>query len=120
MKKSIAVDKQCITKMLKYIEEIKMIIDDGNIASFQDLKASLIHKYAVTQIITNIYELSKKMQDSTLQELKYLDMRMLRTARQIASHNYDALDFRSIFNLCSDLADDLLISELISCLEEEE
>ena len=71
----------------------------------------------MTQIITNVYEISRKLQDSTLQNLISFNSPMLRKARQIASHDYDALDFRSIYNLCTVLTGESVINELTSCLE---
>ena len=117
MKKSYSTDIQCITKILRYVDDIQSILANDNIKSFQDLSKSLSAKYAVTQLITNVYELSRKLQDTTLQTLKNFNSPVLRKARQIASHDYDAIDFRSIYNLCMSLTGATVRNELKECLE---
>lgn len=117
MKKSTAIDRQCIAKILKYIGEIKEILERDGIASFQDLQDSLSTKYAITQIITNVYELSRKLQESALEKLKNFNTPTLRKARQIASHEYDAVDFMVIYNLCINLTDSAVVCELTSLME---
>jgi len=117
MKKSFNTDTQCIVKILRYIDDIQAILDNDNVKSFQDLSNSLSAKYAVTQLLTNVYELSRKLQDSTLQSLKGFNSPVLKKARQIASHDYDAIDFRSIYNLCLNLTGEAVRKELQECLE---
>ena len=62
MKKSLNSDKQCISKILKYIEHIRQSLDHENVKSYEALEDTVSAKFAVTQLITNIYELSKHIQ----------------------------------------------------------
>ena len=81
MKKSSQVDAKCVSKMIKYVEDIREILTNEGVNSHVDLKQSLAAKYAVTQLITNIYELTKHMQTETMQSLPELNGIRLRTAR---------------------------------------
>ena len=112
MKKSAGTDRQCIVRIFNYIRELEQIIATYNIQSFQDLRISLAAKYAVTQLITNIYELTKALQELTLQSLTEFNKIKLRTARQIASHHYDAIEFRTVYNICLKLASEIVYNEL--------
>jgi len=117
MKKSNSTDRQCLKRILRYIGDIQQIFEDADIKEFQDLKKSLMAKYATTQVLTNIYELSRKLQDTTLGGLTKFNSPILRTARQIASHNYEAIDFKSIYSLCMTLTGDTVRNELEAFLE---
>ena len=117
MKKSASVDVQCITKIQAYINDIRAILATDNISSAEALKNTLSAKYATTQLITNIYELSRKLQDDTLTALPNFNSPVLKKARQIASHEYEAVDFRSIYSLCTQLTGETVKKELNTCLE---
>ena len=117
IKNSFNVNKQCVIKILKYTDENKQVLQQGNIETAQDLERSLSPKYAVTQLITNIYEVSKKLQPDILQSLTEFNRIKTRTARQIASHDYVKVDFNIILNICKNLTKDNVIAELNNFLK---
>ena len=94
-------DKVCIEKILVYINEIQGFFGQYSINSFEDLEGNNLVKYATTQIITNIYELKKKMSGDTLSNLPNFDKIKLSVARNIASHDYDEVNFSIIYIICS-------------------
>jgi len=96
-----------------------LIFEIEKVNSFRDLQQSVSAKYAITQLITNVYELSRKLQEETLLKLTNFNSPTLRKARQIASHDYEATDFRSIYNLCSKLTSPVVKSELENCIGKE-
>ena len=100
MKKSEKTDKICIKKILEYIDDIKDCFDHYSIESYKNLENKRIAQYAITQIITNIYELKKKIGDETLSKLPEFDKIRLAGARNIASHNYDRVNFEIIYDIC--------------------
>jgi hypothetical protein len=116
MKKSADTDRQCIEKVQSYINDIGEILKADNISSADALKNTLAAKYAITQLVTNIYELSRKLQDETLNKLENFNSPVLRKARQISSHDYEAVDFRSIYNLCTQLTGKIVQDELKNCM----
>ena len=63
-------------------------------------------------MITNIHELKKKVQAQSLKTLHSFNKIDLKTARQIASHDYIKIDFKPIFEICMNLISDSAINEL--------
>ena len=112
MKKSIQTDMQCVAKILKYIGDIKQILINESIKSYQNLENSLAAKYAVTQLITNVYELSTNLQPATLQLFTAFNSIEVSLARHISSHVYDKVNFRIIYRICTQLTDDNIFDEL--------
>ena len=119
MKKSVNTDRQCVIRIHNYISELGQIINSYNIQSFQDLRRSLAAKYAVTQLITNIYELSKMLQEDTLKSLTVFDQIKIRTVRQLASHEYTKIDFKPVFEICRQLTSKSVLDELTKFYEED-
>ena len=119
MKKSISVDKQCVTKILSYIKNIKQVLEMENVKSSESLEDSIAAKYAVTQLVTNIYELSKNIQASTLSTLQDFSKIRLRTTRQIASHDYASIDFKLVYAICVRLMAQPVYNELSKFIKED-
>ena len=120
MKKSLATDKQCVGKILSYIENIRQSLDHENVKSYEDLEDTVSTKFAVTQLITNIYELSRHIQATTLDSLKEFGKIKLRTTRQIESHDYAAIDFKLVFAICVRLTKESVQDELSEFVKEDE
>ena len=118
MKKSINTDKQCVAKILRYIQNIRSSLEYENIKSYKELEDSVSAKFAVTQLITNIYELSKHIQISSLNILIEFNKIRIRTTRQIASHDYAAVDFRLVYAICLKLIAQAVSNELSKFVEE--
>ena len=100
MKASREIDRQTAERILKYIDDLARIFRSENIETYQCLKDSLSAKYASTQLLTNIYELTKLMRGETLSNMKNFYTPELRRTRNVASHDYSAVDFRSVHFLC--------------------
>ena len=119
MKKSMNIDKQCVEKILRYIQNIRQSLDHEKVKSYESLEDTVSTKFAVTQLITNIYEISKHMQATTLDSLKEFGKIRLRTTRQIASHDYGSIDFRLVFNICTKLTAQPVSDELSEFIKED-
>ena len=119
MKKSDQTDMRCVVRIRRYIRDLEQILEADNIKSFQDLKKSLAAKYAITQLITNIYELSDRMQDNALKNLEeFSKLRVnLKTTRQIASHDYVSIDFKPVYEVCRQLTSESVKHELSNYIE---
>ena len=100
MKKSERTDKVCIEKILGYIGDIKECFEHYGINSHEELEDKKLAQYATTQILTNIYGLKKKVTESTLSNLPEFDKIRLATARNIASHDYDEINFKIVYDIC--------------------
>ena len=75
---------------------------------------------ACTQFITNIQEAKKKLQDETYNKLVELNKVKLANARNIASHDYDSVDFGIIYDICNRLTKSIILSEVYAVLAEVE
>ena len=114
MKQSEELDAVCIGRILKYIQTIKDAYTTLCIRNANDLAVNDICQLAVTQAITNIYELREKIQDETLTQMPlFAQFRLgLKAARNIASHDYESLDFGVIYKITNRLFDQRIINEL--------
>ena len=114
MKQSGRVDIVCIDKILKYIWIIRNAYETFNIGNAKDLEEHDLCQLAVTQAVTNIYELYKKMREDTLSKApSFSKIRLgLKAARNIASHEYGSLDFGIIYRLTNQLLNQTIIDEL--------
>ena len=101
MKKSDKTDKICIEKILRYIGYIQECFEHYEIKNHSDLEDKKLAQFAITQIITNIHELRKKLTDEVLLKLPEFDKIRLSNARNIASHDYDSLDFEAVYRICN-------------------
>jgi len=120
VKKSLDVDKQCAAKILKYIANIRNCLDHEKVISYESLEDSISTRFAVTQLITNIYELTKHMQIETLDSLTDFNKIRLRTTRQIASHDYGSIDFKLVFAICTRLTSEAVKEELSDFVKEDD
>jgi len=64
-----------------------------NITSVDALKCNDIAQLAISQAITNVYELCKKIRIETINKMPLLKSINLKVSRNISSHDYDRLDF---------------------------
>ena len=114
MKQSIQTDIAVINRILKYIKVMGEAFEQFNIKNSTDLEESHICQLAITQAITNIYELNKKLQTETSVKLILLSKLQysLKAARNISSHDYYSLDFEIIYRLVCQLLKPELSLEL--------
>lgn len=99
MRKSAACDKICIEKIVKNIDRIKTAYAHFGIKAPVDLMNCDLAQLAVTQAITNIYEAKKLFRQETLNNIKEFDMIRISATRNIASHDYDSVNFNIIYDI---------------------
>ena len=121
MKKNSNTDKICIEKILRYVGDIRECFEHYDIKNYKDLESKRLAQYALTQIITNIHEMKKKMTDDVLLKLPELGKIRLANARNIASHDYDRIDFEIIYNICKkQILSDTVHNELTEVMKDDE
>ena len=112
MKHSKKLDAICIGKILKYIQTINDAYNTFSIGSGDDLDGNGICQLAIAQAITNIYQLRQKIQEETLTKMPMFNRIGLKAARNIASHDYDSLDFNIVYKRTLQLLRQELSDEL--------
>ena len=112
MKPGIKTDSICAGKILKYVNDIKDCFEHFNIISHNDFKAARLSQFAITQIITNIYEIKKMVTPETLTSLPEFNKIKIAGARNIASHDYEQINFRMIYDICDMLMNKKVLDEL--------
>ena len=112
MKADARTDIQCISRLVKHINSISEAFAVLNISNINDYLANNICQLATAQAITNIHELKKKLREETLDKLPTLCKVRTKFVRNIASHDYDKLDFQIIFDRLKQLLNPAIIKEL--------
>ena len=111
---------QCIEKILKWTMKISEVLDRFDIQKYEDFEQNEICQLAITQLITNIYELTKKVEKDVLDAMPILTKSRsgLKSARNISSHDYESIDFRIMYRLVCDLTSDNFQNELEGKIDE--
>jgi len=112
MKPSPELDMYCVEKILKYIKNIRQAYATYNIFRAHELATNELCHFAITQIITNIYETKIKLTDDALAQIPKFAKIRLRTARNIASHDYDSVDFDIVYRITLQLTSNEVVKEL--------
>ena len=120
MKKSNELDIQKLNRIIKSLTNIKNGFEQNEINNANDLKNDEMTQAACTQFITNIQEAKKKLQDETYNKLVELNRVKLAEARNIASHDYDSIDFVIIYRICERLVKPAIFAEVSAVLSETE
>ena len=118
MKQSNEQDIKNLNSITKSLVNIKKAFEQNNINNTNNLKNDEITQAACTQFITNIQELKKKLQDETYNKLVELNKIKLSGARNIASHDYDSIDFNIIYYICERLIKPVIFAEIYKILTE--
>jgi len=118
MKKSNEIDIQKLNSIIKSLTNIKKAFEQSSITNANKLKKDEITQAACTQFITNIQEAKKKLQDETYNKLVKLNKIKLAMARNIASHDYENLDFGIIYDICRRLVEESVLFEIREILAE--
>ena len=118
MKKSKEQDIKKLNSIIKSLTNIKKVFEQNDIINSNGLKRDDITQAACTQFITNIQEDKNKLQDETYNKLIELNKIKLAGARNIASHDYDSLDFGIIYDICKRLTRSVILSEIYGVLAE--
>jgi len=112
MKPTIKTDIQCLDRIIKHITSIHEAFTTLNVSSLDDYLQNNICQLATAQVITNIHELKNKLRDETLAKLTQFSSIRTQAARNIASHDYDRLDFRIIYDRAKQLQNSNIADEL--------
>jgi len=112
MKQSIKHDVRKLININKWIICIGAGLENQNIQNVNDFKKNLFVQAACTQLITNIYQDKQILQKDTNQKLILLNQIKLETSRNIASHDYDNVDFNIIYAVCQKLLKDEIRYEI--------
>ena len=105
-------DKACIEKILKYIGDIKTCLYHFKINSFNDLRNERLAQLAVTQSITNIHEVKRLINQESLDRVSNFNNIKISAARNIASHDYESVNFKIIYDVCIKLTASNITEEL--------
>jgi uncharacterized protein with HEPN domain len=120
MEKNMETDKIYIEKILNYINVLRETFGHFGINSAESLIGSEIASAAVTQTITNIYAAKKNLTGEILGNLNEFGKLKLSGARNIASHDYDSLNFNIIYDICIKLISDKIGEELRNELQSDD
>ena len=112
MQKSYENDILRLSRIRKSIINIKKCFEDYKIESANHLKIEAIAQAACTQFITNIYENKNKLLDETYIKLSLFNKIKLAGSRNIASHDYDNVNFVVIYKICNQLIQEEILSEI--------
>jgi len=112
VKHSAETDIISLRRILGYIMDIGECFDHFVVESHADFAANRLAQYAITQIITNIAEIRKDISDATLLLLPGFSRIKVIGARNIASHAYEQVNFRIIYDICGMLQSENVVKEL--------
>ena len=118
MKKSITQDIKKLNSIAKSLNNIKRAFEQNNIYTPKNLMVDEITQAACTQFITNIYEAYDDLRDETKKEIKEINIASIRGARNISSHDYDSVNFETIYHICKKLMRPATLSEIYRILGE--
>ena len=105
-------DAICATKILKHIQSVRDAFAIFKIKSSADFLSSHICQLAVAQAMTNVFELRKKLREEVVDNMPHFGRLRLKATRNIASHDYDSLDFAILFKQTQQLLDSEVNKEL--------
>ena len=113
-------DLHLLERILKWINKMKDVFAEFNIENFDDFESNETCQLAINQLVTNIYELMKKIDVNFYNKIPLLIKlrRRLKLSRNIASHDYEQLDLDIVYKLIISLASQEIISELEAVLHE--
>ena len=97
MKKSAETNITTIEKIQMRIIQLKELYEMYDISNAQDLEDIYPCHLAVTQLITVLYQCRQRLTDEALAKVPTFSKIKLRVERNIASHDYDSLDFKIIY-----------------------
>jgi uncharacterized protein with HEPN domain len=119
MKPSQKLDRICIQKIVNYIGEIKLCFEHFHVDTHEDFENARLSQLATTQLITNIYELKKKIRSESLNRMPEFNKLKLSVARNVASHEYENIDTEMIYHICEKLLSKGINDELIEVITDD-
>jgi len=111
---------QCIEKILKWTNKMREVLQQFDINSFEDFERNETCQLAITQLITNVHELTKKINKDLINKMPILAKSRvgLKNARNISSHDYDSLDYKIVYDIVKDLTSAKFKNELEGMMDE--
>ena len=113
----ISKDEQLLIKITKYMKKLRILfstIENLSDAEIDDGMDGL----ALTQCVTNLYELAIRIDDETIAEkLSMLSSGRTARLRNISSHDYDAVDWSIAKNICKKLLNQITPKLLDDCAD---
>ena len=111
---------QCLERIMKHIGSVEKAYEVFGVETLEDFLGSDVCQLAVAQAISNIHELRKKLREDTLNKLALFSRMggVLKTARNIASHDYERLDLGIIYDAANRLQREQLLGEMGALLDE--
>jgi len=111
---------QCIEKILKWTNKIRDVLHEFDINSFRDFERDETCQLAISQLITNVHELTKKINKDIIDKMPILAKSRvgLKNARNISSHDYDSLDYKIVYDIVKDLISTKFKNELEEMIDE--
>ena len=118
----ISKDEQILNKIQKYVHVLKDIHNDVKSMKDHELEYSR-NGFAVTQCITNIYEIAKHLDnDEVADKLTYLNSRHISKLRNVSAHDYGSINWSIAKDVCLKIIStvtDELIEECMSIVKTE-
>jgi len=113
---------QCIGRILKWINKMRNLLNEFSILDFDDFENNETCQLAISQLITNVYELVRKIDENFYIHIpKFIKLRnRIKLSRNIASHEYEFLDLDIVYRLVLNLTDEKIINELEAAIIESE
>jgi len=107
-------DLHCIELCVKHIKKMRAVFDEFGIKTLEDFEGSETCQLAITQLVTNIHEPSKKIGDDLTAQMPLFSKqrKRIKVSRNISSHDYESVDWEIVYKLVCDLTKDEIIAEL--------
>ena len=118
MTKSYEQDIQKLNSIVKSITNIKVAFEKFSINDVSNFQNNELVQLCCTQILTNIYQDKKALDENIYNKLTELNKIELGKPRNIASHDYNSLDFSIIYGICKRLVKSIVLSEIYAVLAE--
>ena len=109
-------DEQLLLKIRKNIQKLKLLFIKIEPLSDMEIDEG-IEGLAITQCVTNLFELSSRIVDENIaQRLSLLSSGRTARMRNISSHDYDAVDWSIAKNNCRNILRNITNELLDDCI----
>jgi len=111
-------DEQILIKISKHLNKLNTLY--SSIVNLTDTEIDDgIEGLALTQCITNLFELSSRIDnDDVLERLSMLSSGRVARVRNIASHDYDSINWSIIKNICRKILSSITIDVINELLDD--
>jgi uncharacterized protein with HEPN domain len=111
---------QYTEKILKWTGKMQGVFHEFNIKSLQDFEQNETCQLAINQLVTNVHELTKKIDAELYDHIPHLVMlkRKLKYTRNIADHDYESLGLDIVYKLVTSLTHADVYNELYSAAQD--